>query len=252
MPHPFAEWLTHQQTAAQRHHLHRLSENPGERDAMAGELHQLVRDHYMAPEIVANRIALLGAPETAALLRDTLPKTAIARSGDIGEVIATEVAEHYLEYTIPIRKLRHKESRNMAMRGDDVLGIKTNAEGGLNFLKGESKSRQVLNDAVVEEAATALDRDQGRPGRLSVLFVATRLREQNNHELAAELEKALVDSFAHNVVEHLICVVSGNDPQVPLASHLTACESERVRHAIGLRIEDHGEFIESIYEALNA
>ena len=46
------------------------------------------------------------------------------RSGDLGEIYATEwIDAHSGGYRAPIKRLRWKDHRNMAMRGDDVIGI---------------------------------------------------------------------------------------------------------------------------------
>jgi len=47
-----------------------------------------VKAHYVDPAITAKRLAALGAPNTAMLLREHLPTRKEARSGDLGEVLA--------------------------------------------------------------------------------------------------------------------------------------------------------------------
>ena len=46
------------------------------------------------------------------------------RSGDLGEIYATEwIDSSERRLRAPIKRLRWKDHRNMAMRGDDVIGI---------------------------------------------------------------------------------------------------------------------------------
>ena len=250
-PHVVLRWLAVQTAPVGRHALSLFSENAGSRAGVLGELRDLFREHYVAPDVTAVRLAELGAPRTAELLREHLPLTKKARSGDAGEILATEIAECHLAYTVPVRRLRWKDGRNMALRGDDVLGLARAPQGHLRFLKGESKSRAALAASVVTDAGTALDRDRGRPTRHSVLFVAERLREQGQDALALELENAVLNGFAGCPVEHLLFTVSGNDPTQILTDHLRGCASKkRVRRVVGLRVPDHAKFIETLYSGM--
>jgi len=182
--HVFQHWLTASENNVGRHSLVIISEKDGARTGIIAELRATVRSHYVDPELTAKRLAFLGAPKTAKLIREHLPTTKSARSGDLGEILATEVAEQQLHYAVPVRRLRWKDGRNMALRGDDIIGIAREKKSKLMFLKGESKSRAALSAVVLDEAGAALDSDRGRPTRHSVIFVAERLREHNKNDLA--------------------------------------------------------------------
>ncbi len=248
--HVLERWLDSNSTAIGKHPLHLMTELPGMRAGVLGELRDLVRSHYVSPEITAKRLAELGSPKTAQLLREHVPTTKTARSGDLGEVLATEIAEQTLKFTVPIRRLRWKDGRNMALRGDDIVGIR-DTKGKLEFLKGESKSRAALTPGVLEEAASALDRDRGRPSRHAVLFVAERLRELGDDALAVRLESAVLESFSGRRVEHFLLALTGSNPNNLLIAHLTAAANKkRTRHAGGVRIADHGAFIDLLFGGL--
>lgn len=244
-------WLTAMTSSVGEHALSLLSEVDGMRTGIRDELRQTLRDHYVAPGITATRLASLGAPKTAELLREHLPTTKKARSGDLGEIFATEVAEHHLKYKVPVRRLRWKDGRNMALRGDDLIGLAHDVKDKLLLLKGESKSRVSLTTTVLDEAGEALDREGGRPTRHSVLFVADRLREQGEGDLAKELEEVMLQSFKGVRVEHLLFVLVGSDPKNLLEAHLKDCANKvQHRHAVGVHIKDHGKFIEDLFEGL--
>jgi hypothetical protein len=243
-----SRWFAKRSKTIRQHNLVLLAENEGGREDVIDELRQIVRSHYVSPAITAKRIAELGAPKTAKLLQEHLPITKTARSGDLGEILATEIAERHLEFKAPIRRLQWKDGRNTALRGDDLVALKKSSP--LTFLKGESKSRAALAQNTVDEAAEALDRDSGRPSRLSVLFVAERLRQLGEDALAKELEEASLQSFRTSTVEHLLFTLSGNDPETHLDAHLTACRRKRCRHAIGVHIKALGTFIKHLYSKL--
>ena len=247
-PHVVQQWLTVAESDVGRHSLRLLSESTGVRAGALSRIREMVRDHYVDPDLTAKRVASLGAPKTAQLLREHLPLLKKARSGDLGEVLATEIAEQHLNYEVPVRRLRWKDGRNMALRGDDLIGVAHNSKGRLIFLKGESKSRAALSSAVLDEAGEALDSDRGRPTRHSVLFVAERLREQGEDQLAEELEEAVLAGFRAYRVEHMLFVLTGGSPKNLLTNHLTAnSKKKRRRHAVGVRIKDHGKFIENLF-----
>lgn len=254
-PHVLNRWFSTNSSLVGKHPLHLMTEKAGVRASALDDVRAVVRAHYVSPEIVAQRVADLGAPATAKILRELLPKTKTARSGDFGEVLATEVAEQTLGFTVPVRRLRWKDGRNMALRGDDIIGVRVDTSGKLvGLLKGESKSYAKLTDAVIEKAAEALDRDRGRPGRHAVLFIATRLRETGRDAdaaLAAQLDAAVVASFRSSTVEQFLFTLTSIDPNTLLSSHLTgASKKKRPRHAVGVQIADHADFIKLLFGGL--
>lgn len=245
-------WLSEAtNTVVGNHSLRCLTEIPGRRKEIIDTFRDICRSHYVAPEITAKRLSDLGAPQTAELLRQHLPTTKRARSGEVGEILAVELAERRLGFEVPIRRLRWKDGRDMALRGDDIVGVMRSATGPLKLLKGEAKSRANLTASVVVEASSALDRDSGRPTRHSVLFVADRLREQGRDSLAKDLEMAVTQSFRTTPYEHMLFTLSGNNPQTLLADHLAAVrKNPRPRHAIGVQINDHSGFIALLYSEM--
>jgi hypothetical protein len=249
--HPFSKWLRCTQSAVGRHSLRVLTECDGSRSSVLDDVRQLLREHYVDPKLMEKRIASLGAPKTAALLREYVPTRKTARSGDLGEMMATELAEQELQYDVPIRRLRWKDGREMALRGDDIIGVAHNSENKLLLLKGESKSRATLATAVLDEAGGALDSDRGRPTRHSVLFVANRLREMGDDALAEKLEEAVLASFRGVPIEHMLFVLTGGPPKNLLEAHLKgASKKNRTRHAVGVRISGHAEFIQLLFGGL--
>ena len=246
----FSLWLTGTPTDVGKHSLLLLSEKDGIPGKILSKLREICSTHYVSTETTLKRLADLGAPQTAKLLREHLPETKKARSGEFGEILAAELPERLLGFQVPIRRLRWKDGRSMALRGDDIIAVAKDSKGQLRFLKGESKSRMALSTTVVTEAADALDRDRGRPTRHSVLFVANRLRDQGKNDLAKTLEEAVLLSFRGNPIEHLLFTVSGNDPEKYLSNHVQACTTRKRRHVVGVRIKDHGAFVKSIFSKM--
>ena len=126
---------------------------------------------------MARALARLGKPAAAALIEGKLPTTKAIRSGDLGEIYATEwIDAHSGGYRAPIKRLRWKDHRNMAMRGDDVIGILQDAQSQrLHFLKTEAKSRATLTAQVLTDARTGLDKDGGLPSAHALSFISARV-----------------------------------------------------------------------------
>jgi hypothetical protein len=127
------------------------------------------------------------------------------------------------------------------------------ANGGVRFLKGESKSRANLGAGVIAEAREMLAANDGRPSQHALGYIMHRLFELQRDELAILFEKfMLLNSIAAKQVVHLLFTLSGNDASKALTDDLKACgKTDIEQHAATLRIADHQEFIASVYERLN-
>lgn len=215
----------------------------------------IVPGHYASKEHVARVLERLGKPAAAALIQNKLPTTKAIRSGDLGEIYATEWIDAYSNgYSASIKRLRWKDHRNMAMRGDDVIGIYQDTETlHLHFLKTEAKSRAKLTAQVLAEARAALDKDGGLPSAHALSFISERLNELGNHALADAIDGALLKHGvpAHNV-RHLIFTFSGNAPDDLLIACLHTYQGPINQWAIGLHVENHAAFTAAVYDRVIA
>ncbi len=215
----------------------------------------IVPGHYASEEQVVRVLARLGKLSAAALIQSKLPTTKAIRSGDLGEIYATEwINAHSDGYRTPIKRLRWKDHRNMAMRGDDVIGILQNAQTQrLHFLKTEAKSRITLTASVLAEARTALDKDGGLPSAHALSFISSRLLELGNLRLADAIDDAqLKYSIPTQDVRHLLFTFSGNAPEALLTTSLQTYQGPINQLGIGLHVEDHAGFISAVYDQVIA
>lgn len=215
----------------------------------------IVPGHYASEEHVARALARLGKPAAAALIKGKLPTTKAMRSGDLGEIYATEwIDSHSGGYRAPIKRLRWKDHRNMAMRGDDVIGILQDAQSHrLHFLKTEAKSRAALTTQVLTDARTALDKDGGLPSAHALSYISARLLELDNLPLADAIDDALLKhGIPPQSVRHLLFTFSGNAPDALLNASLQTYPGPINQWAIGLRVDGHGAFIGAVYDRVIA
>lgn len=249
----FDDWCNIEETAeGQKKRLYGLRERVGGRAAIRGELVERIRSHYDKVEQIAKDIERLGFPGASAILNERMPRTPRARSGEVGEIIAVEFIEFRTSFYVPVRRLRYKDGREMALRGDDFLGVDEDEQEKLLFLKGESKSGQVVSSAVVADARERLSADDGRPTPISQLFVADRLLEaadENDQTLGRKVrdEVARKDVPVWRIT-HGLFVLSGNMPNTILEADLDVADDAHSHISVGFHISGHQDFIAQIYK----
>jgi hypothetical protein len=249
----FDDWCDHDgEEAGVRRYL-TLTEKDGGRDAIIEQLGETVRSHYDRLDRIADDVQELGYEVASTILRELLPTTSRARAGDLGEVLASELAEEMLEFEVPVRRMRFKDGREVPMRGDDFIGVNYCADdGGLWLLKGEAKSRGTLNRTTITEAREALDRNDGRCTPSSLLFVASRLMDSDDTDQAAlgRLIRTEVGkkTLPRNRIDHALFTLSGNGPIAALLEDYNAAEVGRGQAVVNLHIADYSDFIDRVYE----
>ncbi len=229
--------------------LHLLAEKDGARPKAHGRIVETVLSHYEDPRYLSDRIKRLGFKKAAKVLDELLPKTKKARSGHIGEILATEVVPAILpEFEIPIKRLRWLDGRESALRGEDLIAI-AREQKRVRFLKGESKSRAALSPGTVAEARKALAANKGRPSQHAMAFVMHRLMETDRKALGLLFEdQLLLKSIADEDLVHLLFGLSGNDASAALKADLEAYSGKILQHSVNFRIKDHQDFIASVYK----
>jgi hypothetical protein len=248
----FDDWCGHQRSEEKQKHFWTLVEKAGGRAAIRDRLAETMRSHYERLDRIADDVARLGYEGAAELLRTVLPRQARARSGELGEILATELVEEKTGFRVPVRRLRYKDGREMALRGDDFIGAAYDPDDRLWLIKGEAKSNKTLGKTTITRAREALSRHAGRCTPESLLFVANRLLESDD-EVDVELGRTIRDGIGDktiraNRVDHMLFTTSGNAPPAALKEDLDEAGSDRTHYVVNLRVEDHPEFIAEMYE----
>lgn len=248
----FKTWCSWTVESIGEHSLTVLSERLGGRNAVASDLHTVLRSHYDTPKSIATDIEELGYEGAAALLREQMPEDATARSGDLGEVLAAEYVDRNTDYRVPVRRLRFKDGRDLALRGDDIIGVQLTDDGNLGYLKGEVKSEIRMGSRTVRKARAALKKHGNGPGKPSLLFIAKRLFESGEADAQA-LGRQIRNAVARNSVpdtriEHMIFALSGHSAASFLRADLTEYDGAIVQKSVNLIIRGHAEFVALLYE----
>lgn len=248
----YKRWCKSSKTKAKRKFYWTYVERAGGRADIHEDLCETIRSHYDHLERIADDVKRLGFVVAGKILSKGMPQDKKGRSGDLGEILATELVEEEVGLRVPVRRLRYKDGRNMAMRGDDFIGAGYDKNGELSLLKGEAKSNKVLGKTTVTSARKVLNRDNGRCTPDSLLFIANRLLESSD---AADVrlgrcirDEVGLESLHANQISHMLFTLSGNGPHPSLKSDLDATETTRDQYVVNVRIEDHQNFITAAYE----
>ena len=248
----YENWCGNEQTVDGSKTLWRLVERDGGREFALGELPGRVRSHYVNDDEIAAFVEALGYAGAAQCIRELFPESAIGRSGDLGEILAGEFVEERLGYELPVRRLRGKDHREMAMRGEDVIGAAFDELGRLKLLKGEAKSARGLSRATVEEARTRLEEHHGRPSAHFLIFIGRQLVMSEDPDVkelgGAILKQATNRAIPKSRLAHLLFTLSGNPAAGIIQDDFDAADGTREQHSANLRIPDHGEFVEVVYD----
>ncbi len=248
----YKNWCIGTEEKNKRKSLRTYIEKKGGRAKVLSTLAQTVKAHYDHTDHIADDVARLGYKAAAEILRALLPQSPRARSGDLGEILASELVEEETNFSVPVRRMRFKDGREVAMRGDDFIGVGRDSEDKLWLLKGESKSREILGKTTVAEAREALTRHDGRCTPNSLLFIANRLLDSADAD-EQELGRIIRDEVGLSAlrpgrIDHMLFTLSGNEAGAQLEEDLENAATDRNQHVANLRIEDHQNFIAAVYE----
>jgi len=238
----FDKWLKMMPKSHQKVTLY--EERDGARALGLKTLKGLLADHFVGEETI---VKAGGYAKAAAIIANSLPDDKRTRSGDLGELLATEYVNSETSFAVPLKKLRWKDDRQVPMRGNDVIAVDARKKP-VRVLKCECKSRANLNMTVVEDAAETLDLHDGRPNPSTLGFITKRLYELGRDE-EARIFQALQSSGAISPknMTHMIFALSGNNP----SEHLSSCPNSKhtgiERESVAIIIKDHGAFVTKVY-----
>ncbi|MBI2728535.1 MAG: DUF1837 domain-containing protein [Polaromonas sp.] len=244
----FAEWCTQAEIPVTVHKLQVLHANPKKQAEAVAIVAEAVPDHYVMPDRLAQLLTRLGRSAVAAYVNEKLPTALPIKSGDLGEILCTTFVYESTPFRLGIKRLRWKDHRNMAMRGDDVLAFSLDGGTGLNVLKAEAKSRAKMPASVIAEARKALSAYGELPSPHAMSFIADRLDGASDKPLRDALDDAqLKRSLKPSQVTHMLFTFTGNDPSTLLTNNLNAYKGGAAQHYVGLRVENHQDFIKAVF-----
>jgi hypothetical protein len=206
---------------------------------------------YAESNSLAKVAEKFGKGAVAKFLRNKLPTKASARSGDMGEILATAYLHEERGYVVGPSRLIQRDHQEWAMRGDDVLGAKLDSNGQVYVTKAEAKSRASLRDATVKSAREGLARNNEFPSPHSLTQFAERLLPTADIRIGeAVLAMQLSDGVRPDRVGHLMFLFTGSDPSALVAEDLRMYSGSVSQLAVTLRVKGHQKFIKDAYDGV--
>lgn len=253
----FDSWCAVENSDVGNQSLSILTVENARRDIGIVETAGIVPEHYLSKERISHVLCRLGKVAAGKLIQDMLPTEKRMRSGDLGEIYATEwINSESGGYAAPLNRLRWKDHPDMAMRGEDVIALRVDPHSQrLQFLKAEVKSGVKVNSQVLRDARVALDKDRGLPSAHALQFISARLFELGDRERADAIDDAqLNQGISTGDVQHLIFLFSGNSSRNLLTTCLQSYQGQIRQIGVGLRVDDHAAFIVAVFDrvTLNA
>lgn len=213
-------WLTQlpQRTGYTRF-LHRpVAERAEVRREIEDHLSEALLDHHVAPEAVSGALRRRGFRRAAEYLTSRLPADDRTRTGNFGEVLASEHLRQRYGYQMPVFKLRFMDNPRMPMRGEDLVAFRLDGRQRITALcVGESKALQEFDARQVEEAHERL-KQAYRPHPVSLLLISNILHEKGD-SLADQVD-AILETLGTRPVrrENWIFIFTGNRPRDPFSA----------------------------------
>lgn len=191
-----------------------------------------------------------GKPGTSKFLRDRLPTKKSARSGDMGEILATAYLAEEHSYTVGPSRLIDRDHQEWAMRGDDVLAARVDSHSKVHIVKAEAKSRVTLGKTTVEQAREGLHRNSELPSPHSLSQFATRLLRSADKAIGeAVLRVQLTTGVRSDQVTHLMFLLTAGDPSVHVTADLHGYSGTISQLTVTLRVQEHQKFINDAFDA---
>ncbi|MFG1648511.1 Hachiman antiphage defense system protein HamA [Micromonospora sp. NPDC049275] len=208
---------------------------------------------YAASGALAAIAERLEKDALAKYLRNKVPTEKAARSGDMGEILATAYLHEEARYVVGPSRLIHRDHQEWAMRGDDALGAKLHSDGKPVIVKAEAKSRTKVGKPTITAAREGLARNEEMPSPHSLTQFADRLLGTADDDLGnAIIDLLLEDGVRPNRVSHLMFLFTSNDPSSQVAADLQAYSGPVPQLTITLQVQRHQEFIRDAYEIVIA
>ena len=252
----FDKWCDTDSEYIEKNFLSVMTAREADRSAGVKFTAASIPEHYISRRRMAHALRTLKKTGAAKFIERRLPETKIIRSGDLGEIYATEWINTVCgEYYAPIKRHRWKSRRNLSMHGDDVIGIQYDSSTGiLRFLKTEAKSENTLSSRTLKEARTSLDNDGELPCEDTLNFISDRLFESGNVELTEAIDNVLNSDVGVSLrnVRHLLFTFSGNAPRNLLTAYLDRYEGNVEQWVVALRVTSHGDFIKLVNDQVRA
>jgi hypothetical protein len=164
-----------------------LSLRAGKQMLATSSIRNMLIQHHASPEAVKRSKAQVTAMKrlgvSPAKHLSRFPTNPATRKGNLAEVVLAEYITVATGTTLPVYRLRYNPNIDQSMKGDDVLAFDLDANP-VRIIIGEAKFRAQSTNSSVQEIVAGLLRSHKAGLPASLQFVADRLFETGQGELA--------------------------------------------------------------------
>ncbi len=196
--HPFCRSLSCSDECTTNNVPHRSLTENGHHDTFLDYMTLALQKHHISPDALERRkdliesLRIIDAPMALSLY----PQNPTTQKGNFAEVFLAEYLCMTTEAELPIYRLRYNPNVEQSMKGDDVLLFDLDSDP-VRIIVGESKFRGTPNKQAVIDIIDGLVRSHKAGLPISLMFVADRLFEAGNSELAKKVQNCSI-LFATN------------------------------------------------------
>ncbi len=212
----------------------------------------LIRHHASAEMIKRDNRKIASLKGLGYTLDDAnvqrFPTHSDTQKGNLTEVFLAEYIGASSGADIPIYRLRHNPNVEQSMKGDDVLAFDFRGRKP-RIIIGEAKFRGVPSKAAVEEIIKGLNSSYQGGLPASLQFVADRLYESGQDELADQVENCALQMANGNLnLNYVGILLSNQNSANPINNHADSNISELVM--ISLAMSRPNELVTACFEGI--
>lgn len=176
------------------------------------------------------------------------PTHSDTQKGNLTEVFLAEYIGASSGADLPVYRLRHNPNVEQSMKGDDVLAFDFRGRKP-RIIIGEAKFRGVPSKAAVEEIIKGLNSSYQGGLPASLQFVADRLYESGQNELADQVENCALQMANGNLdLNYVGILLSNKNSANPINTHADSNISELVM--ISLAMSKPNELVTACFEGI--
>jgi HamA len=227
-----------------------LSEQANLRERILDALVRTVFIYHNDPVEFKGYVADLGY-EQAAELFDKRPRDDKTRTGNFGEVVASEYLRQKEGFDLPVYRLRWNTNPDTSMRGEDVLAFKFGEPDGRGreLCIAEAKAEERFDSRTVEDAYKQLATGK-RPRPNSIPFVCSVLTLQGEVEKAKAVVQFLNRTSPYPPKRvYFMLIVTGNTPRDPFSAIENLPRVIDNLMTANLFIKDLHDLVTSVFDA---
>jgi len=225
-----------------------IVEREGLREQVKAHLAEAVLDHHIAPGAVAGVLRRRGFRKAAEILTGRLPADERTRTGNFGEVVASEHLRQRYGYEMPVFKLRYMDNPQMPMRGEDLIAFRIGRRRTIDALcVGESKAMKNFDAREVEDAHGRLQLAY-RPHPISLLLISNILHEKG--DALADRVDVIIETLATRPVrrENWIFIFTGSRPRDPFSTIQASTVVVENLTCVDLRLDGMDDLIRELFD----